>query len=214
MNVVSVNTGSERVVIWRGKEVNTGIFKYSTDQPIFLGKTDVAADAVVDRKHHGGIDKAVYAYSVDHYAFWKARYSDLDWNYGMFGENLTIEGLDESLIRIGSRYKVGTAEVEVSQPRQPCFKLGLRFGSQTVLKEFIDQPYPGVYFRVINVGAVKRGDRLELIQEEKEAPSIADVFRVYYHGSQDQTLIERIVACQCLPQNLRERIAENAQFNH
>ena len=175
MKVVSVNIGEARLVNWRGKKVKTGIFKYPVEDSIFLGKEDVVNDAVVDRKHHGGLDMAVYAYSADHYPFWKERFPNSDWSLGMFGENLTIEGLDESSMFVGSKYKIGEAEVEVCQPREPCFKLGIRFGTQSVLKEFVNRPYPGVYFRVSKPGSVKVNDKMELIHEALDSPSIAEV---------------------------------------
>ena len=209
MKVVSVNRGETRVVNWRGKEVRTGIFKFPVDAPIFLGATDVVGDSVVDRRFHGGIDKAVYAYSLSHYAFWKEMYSELDWSYGMFGENLTIEGLDESKMLIGSRYKIGEAEVEVCQPRQPCFKLGVRFGTQSILKPFVKNPYPGVYFRVIQSGLVSVGDELVQIAEQLESPSIAAVYSFMYRKqSGAEQAVLKAINCKFLPDGIRDTIKQ------
>ena len=207
MKVISVNRGEARSVAWRGKQVKTGIFKYPVDSPIFLGKEDVVDDAVVDRKHHGGVDKAFYAYSEDYYPFWKEQFPDSDWSLGMFGENLTIEGLNESEMRIGSVYQVGEAQIQVCQPRQPCFKLGVRFGTQTVLKKFINSTYPGVYFRVIKPGEVQKGDELNLIREESASPTIAQVyFLMYFKKNGADELIKKAINCKLLPNGIRETI--------
>ena len=113
MKVVSLNRGEATTLNYRGTVVKTGIFKYPVDSSILLGETDVESDAVVDRKYHGGLEKAVYSYSLDHYPFWKDQFPDLEWDYGMFGENLTIEGMDESKMLIGSVYQVGDAQIQV-----------------------------------------------------------------------------------------------------
>ena len=209
MKVISVNRGEAQSVVWRGEQVKTGIFKCPIDGPIFLGTEDVVEDAVVDREYHGGIDKAVYAYSLNHYPFWKERFPDLDWNYGMFGENLTIEGMEESKMLIGSIYKVGEVQIQVCQPRQPCFKLGIRFNTQAVLKTFINEPFSGIYFRVIQAGKVKPGDELKLIIDESESPSIAEVYWLMYQKTQGaESLIGSSIACEFLPDVCKDRIKQ------
>ena len=206
MRVISVNRGEVTAVDYKGTEVKTGIFKYPVDESIFLGETDVEKDSVVDRRFHGGQDKAVYAYSLDHYPFWKNLYPELKWEYGMFGENLTIEGLDEVSLLIGSTYQVGDAVVQVCQPRQPCMKLGIRFESQEVLKQFVNEPHSGVYFRVLKPGEVHVDDQLVLIGEEDGSPSIADVYRLMYHRTDDSDLVKKCLNCKFLPDNCKERI--------
>ena len=209
MKVISVNRGEARLVKWRGKNVRTGIFKYPVDGAIFLGTEDVVDDAVVDRKYHGGVDMAVYAYSADHYPFWKQRFPNSDWSLGMFGENLTIEGLDESKMHIGSLYQLGEAQVQVCQPRQPCFKLGIRFGTQKVLKPFINSPYSGIYFRVTQPGSVKVGDEMKLLTDEPKSPTVAEVFSFMYHRTEkDKAKVEDTVNCAFLPQGVRNTIRE------
>ena len=208
MEIISVNRGEVTTVNHQGSEVKTGIFKCPVDDSIFLSETDVVNDSVVDRRHHGGIDKAVYSYSLNHYPFWKELFPDLDWNYGMFGENLTIGEMDEFKMLIGSVYKVGEAKIQVCQPRQPCFKLGIRFKTQTVLKHFVNEPYSGVYFRVISAGAVKVGDALELESEESDSPSIADVYRLMYHKSGNDKMIQSVINCVHLPESIRESIRQ------
>ncbi|MFT5918293.1 MAG: MOSC domain-containing protein YiiM [Granulosicoccus sp.] len=206
MNVVSVNTGKKEVVEWRGQQVETGIFKYPVKGSIHLGNEDVVNDSVVDRKYHGGIDKAMYAYSHDHYPFWIDQYPDLEWNFGMFGENLTIEGMDESKMNIGSIYQVGLAKIQVCQPRQPCFKLGIRFKTQAVLKTFVNQPFCGVYFRVIEEGDVTVGDELKLV-EEQDSLSVSDVYQLLYKQNQDSNeKTMKAMECVDLPKSCKASI--------
>ncbi len=176
MNVVSVNIGALTTILWKGKEVKTGLYKKPVKTPIFLAKETVEGDVVVDRRYHGGVDQAVYAYSKNHYNYWKELYPNLDWEYGMFGENLTVEGLDEAQIRVGDVYKLGTAIIEVTKPREPCMKLGVRFGTQKVLKQFWNNTKCGVYFKIIQPGKVAVGDQFKIIKTTKTALTIAALY--------------------------------------
>jgi MOSC domain-containing protein YiiM len=176
MKVISLNIGERKVVNYKGKIVETSIFKFPVNHPIFLGKEDVENDAVIDRKYHGGIDKAVYGYSQNHYAFWKELYPDLDWNYGMLGENLTISNLEETQIFVGNTYKLGEALLEVTKPREPCYKLGIRFETQEILKQFWNSTKSGIYFKVLQTGKVNVGDELILVNQAKNSPTIAEVY--------------------------------------
>jgi len=178
MKVISVNLGERKVLNYKGKIVETGIFKFPVNQPIFLGTEDVKNDAVIDRKHHGGIEKAVYGYSQNHYAYWKALYPNLDWNYGMFGENLTISNLEETEIFIGNTYKLGEVLLEVTKPREPCYKLGIRFGTQKILKQYWNSTKCGVYFKVLQTGNVAVGDELILVNKAENSPTIAEVYEM------------------------------------
>lgn len=176
MKIASVNIGPKRQVEWKGKLVETGIFKYPVETSIFLGLTDVRDDVVVDRRYHGGIDKACYAYSTEHYSFWQKRFREVDMTFGAFGENLSIESLDENKIHIGDQYKIGEdVIVEVAQPRQPCMKLGIRFNDQKVVKQFINEEFSGVYFRVIKEGLVNTGDELVLLNREENNLTVTEV---------------------------------------
>jgi len=159
-----------------------------------LGSEDVRNDHVIDRRYHGGLDKACYLYSADHYPFWQNKYLNQDWKWGMFGENLTISGLNEAEIRIGDRFHIGDAEVQVTQPRQPCFKLGVRFGDQSVVSDFWTLPYPGVYVRVLLPGEVKTGDELILIESNQESLTISQVFSIFHHNRSNIELIQRAIA--------------------
>jgi MOSC domain-containing protein YiiM len=176
MKVVSVNIGERKVINYKGRIIETGIFKYPVDEPIFLGIEDVKGDAVIDRKYHGGIDKAVYGYSENYYEFWKQLYPNLDWKFGMFGENLTISNLEETEICVGDIFKLGEVILEVTKPREPCMKLGLRFGTQKVLKQFWNSSKCGIYFKVIQTGNVAKGDEMVLLKKAVNTPTIAEVY--------------------------------------
>ena len=176
MKVVSVNIGEKRSVNYKGKIIETGIFKQPVNSPIFLGVEDVENDVVVDRKYHGGIDQAVYAYSENHYNYWKELYPDLDWRYGMFGENLTISNLEETEINVGDTYKLGEVIIEVTKPRQPCKMLGIVFETQKILKQFWNTSKSGIYFKVLQTGKVTVKDKMILIKKGENQPSIAEVY--------------------------------------
>ncbi len=187
MKVSSVNIGNSQTIIWRGKEIQTGIYKRSVNHPIYLGSEDVKKDHVIDRRYHGGLDKACYLFSETHYDFWKARYPNLEWNWGMFGENLTIKDLDEKELLVGDVYRIGDTTVQITQPRQPCFKLGVKFGTQKMVKEFVESGHSGAYVRVIKSGNVQKGDELILMEKAEESMSIRDIFNLLYA---DKSFIE------------------------
>jgi MOSC domain-containing protein YiiM len=179
MKIISTNIGEPKTIEWNGKMVQTGIYKYPVEKPIFLGLEDVENDHVIDRRYHGGVDKACYLYSADHYSYWKKFYPDLKMPWGMFGENLTVEGLQEAEINIGDIFKIGEAVVQATQPRQPCYKLGIRFGDQKMVKQFVDSGFAGVYVRVLEKGFVRAGDEMVLV-EKKVSLSVMNVFELLY----------------------------------
>jgi MOSC domain-containing protein YiiM len=206
MQIISTNIGTAVTIEWRGQQVSTGIFKYGIDTPIFLGQEDVVNDQVIDRRFHGGADKACYLYSADHYPFWKARYPDQDWQWGMFGENLTVSGLDESKIHIGDVFQVGDAVVQVAQPRQPCFKLGIRFNNQKVVDDFWRLPYPGVYVRVLQMGNVKKGDEFIPLNVNPDGLSVSQVFSIFRVNRDKEDLMQKAIADPFLAESCRKDI--------
>lgn len=191
MKVLSTNIGFSRTVIWNKEEITTGIFKNPIDEPIYLGEEDVVGDTVIDRKYHGGKDKACYIFSSDLYPEWQARYPYLEWSYGMFGENITVEGLDESKIKIGDIYQIGTARVQVSEPRQPCFKLNIRFNSKEAIKIFVNGNRSGCYLRVLESGSVENGDELILLESNPESLTVEEVFKLIFNKNKNPELVKR-----------------------
>jgi MOSC domain-containing protein YiiM len=192
MKIISTNIGEARTIEWHGKEVKTGIYKFSVNHPIFLGSEDVDNDNVVDRKYHGGIDKACYLYSADHYEYWKKLHPNVEMPWGMFGENLTVEGLHEAEINIGDIFKIGDAVVQATQPRQPCYKLDIRFEAKGLVKQFVDSGFPGVYVRVLEKGNVKSGDSMDII-ERQNTLSLQKVFQLIYTTELDKIAVKRAV---------------------
>ncbi|WP_179338238.1 MOSC domain-containing protein [Winogradskyella ludwigii] len=207
MKIISTNIAQPTTFSWNGKEITTGIYKTPTDAPIFLGKEDVKGDVVSDRKVHGGEFKACYLFSLNHYDYWKNLYPNLEWTYGMFGENITVKDLDESQLFIGDIYKLGNALVQITQPREPCFKFAHKFGSNTVLKQFIDHGFPGTYVRILEEGEVKTGDHFTLIESKKDSVSIYDFFKLLYAKEKNENHINLTLNNVALPQNLRKRLA-------
>lgn len=207
MKVVSINIGEKQVITWKGKKLETGIYKKPVNGTIYLDKEDVRNDYVIERKFHGGIFKACYMYSSNHYEYWQDLYPNLKFSFGMFGENLTVQGLDEKNIRIGDVYQIGKAKVEVTQPRQPCYKLGIKFKTQKILKQFINVPYPGVYLKVLVPGEVAAGNEMILIEKGDPVGNIKDVFHLLYHSSEKDALrIHKILHNQDLPADLRKNL--------
>ncbi len=176
MKIVSVNIGARKTVTYKNKTVETGAFKYSVNEPIFLDREEVKGDAICNRENHGGIDQAIYAYSLKHYDYFKPMHPDLDWQYGIFGENITLEDIDEKDVHVGDTFKVGDAILEATLQRNPCYKLGIRFNDMKIVKQFWNTTFCGVYFKVLKTGFVKEGDMFEQIKSCKENPTIADLY--------------------------------------
>jgi MOSC domain-containing protein YiiM len=205
MIITSVNIGQVKEVIWNGKSIETGIYK-SPVQSIELEMTDVKNDHVIDRRYHGGIDKACYIYSEDHYEYWKNMYPNLNYTPGLFGENMTVKGLDESKIMIGDIYRIGGATVQVTQPRQPCFKLGIVFKNKNVLKEFINSNYPGVYLKVLEGSIVEKNDSMDLIERQHNSMSVKDIYRLLYDKNPNQEDIQFAIEINTLAESCKKSL--------
>ncbi len=206
MKVISTNISKPTKVEWNGEEIYTGIYKKPVSEPLLLENEIVAGDTISDRKVHGGIFKACYLFSSDQYPYWKEKYPNMDWEWGMFGENLTVEGLDETQIRIGNIYRIGTALVQVTQPREPCFKLGIKFGTQDILRQFIEHGFPGTYVRILEVGKVKVGDKFELVEESSSPLTTHQFYELLFSRKKDVEVIKEAVSNEALPLRKRERL--------
>ena len=205
MKVISTNISQPKKISWKGKTEYTGIYKVPTSEPIHLGKEEVHRDTIADKRVHGGVDKACYLFSVDQYDYWKNKYPDLDWDWGMFGENLSISGLDESTLRIGDVLQIGQALVEVSEPREPCYKLGIKFGSQDILPQFVARAYPGTYVRVLEEGLVTEGDDVQLVRKS-ENPLTINIHksRLVTTDNSSQVRNQTTQGCRRCPQSITE----------
>jgi len=204
MKIISVNLGLPRRVLHHDREVITSIFKSPVTDPVMLRFLNLEGDRQSDLRVHGGRNKALYAYPFEHYDYWRDQLPEADLSWGNFGENLTTEGLHEQDTLIGDVYRVGAATVKVTQPRMPCYKLGIRFGRDDMLKRFLASGRSGIYFSVVQEGLVDRGDVIEKISSAPEGISIADVTRAYAYSRENVELVRRIVSAQVLPRGLHQ----------
>ncbi|HKR58616.1 MAG TPA: MOSC domain-containing protein [Pyrinomonadaceae bacterium] len=204
MNLISLNVGRPRLVNWQGQTVSTGIFKEPVAGPVTLRTLNLDGDRQADLTVHGGKTKAVYAYPFEHYAFWKSELPDMELPYGMFGENFTTSGLLEDNVHIGDRFRVGTAELMATEPRMPCYKLGLKFGRTDIIRRFLQSRRTGFYFAVLQEGEVRTGDSIERLSENQQQVTIADITRLYAFDKGNVELLKRAVAAEALPQSWRE----------
>lgn len=203
MKVLSTNTARPTRFLWNGKEETTGIFKRPTSEPLYLTKNDVAGDEISNRVNHGGYYKACYIFSAGQYPYWKMRYPQLEWDWGMFGENLTVEGLDEKAMYVGDVYRLGGATVQVSQYREPCYKLGYRFGTQQMIRQFIEHGFGGSYLSVLEEGSVTVGDEFELLERPEVSLTVAELFNLAFSQQKDQELLRVAAACRAIPHKKR-----------
>ena len=176
MKILSVNVGGPREVQWRGHTVRTSIWKSPIEGRVRVRTLNLDGDEQSDLTVHGGADKAVYVYPSEHYAFWRGELPNMEFPFGAFGENLTTEGLLEDSVRIGDRLRAGSAEFVVTQPRFPCYKLGIRFGTEKMIVRFLRSERSGFYLAVLREGDIGAGDPIERIAADPESLSIAEVF--------------------------------------
>lgn len=183
MIVRSVNVSLPKQVQHKNKTVATGIFKQTVTGRVAVHQFNLAGDGQADRINHGGEHKAVYGFASDHYAFWQKQLGLTDLPFGKFGENLTISDLDESRLSIGDRLRVGDSVLEITQPRVPCFKLGLIFGRDDMPRRFVENAATGIYFRVIETGSIAAGDEVSIAEPNSDQLSVQRLFRAYFDTS-------------------------------
>ena len=201
MKILSMNVGLPHEVTWRGKLVTTGIFKDPVNAPVTLRTLNLDGDGQADLTVHGGVTKAVYAYPSEHYGYWRTELPGVDLPSGMFGENFTTEGLLEETVYIGDRFRAGETEVMVTEPRMPCYKLGIKFGRADIIKRFLASRRTGFYFAVVRGGLVSAGDALELIGREQQDISVADITRLYAFEKDDVKKLRRTLDVEALPES-------------
>lgn len=209
MKIISLSVGLPRAVPYMDREIRTGIFKSPVAGPLLLRRLNLDGDHQADLENHGGRNKAVYAYASEHYDFWRGELPDMDLPCGMFGENLTTEGLFEENAFIGDRFRIGQAVVKVTQPRIPCYKLGIRFGRADIIKRFLASRRSGIYFSVVEEGLVNTGDAIARVHEDERRISIADVNRAYVHTGDNIPLVRHIVSLEILPRGLHDEFVES-----
>jgi MOSC domain-containing protein YiiM len=206
--VVAVSVGAPRQVPWRGRLVETAIFKAPVEGPVRVLAGGLAGDRQADLQVHGGPRKAVYAYPSEHYAFWREELDGVPIPFGAFGENLTLAGLFEADVLVGDRLRVGTAELVVTEPRLPCYKLGLRLGDPDVVRRFLLSERLGLYLGVARPGLVEAGSPVEVLERRHGSVSVAEVARLMASGRSDVAALTRAAACDALAGSWREGFRE------
>ena len=207
MRVETVAVGVPRTVSWNGRQVRTSIFKSPVSAPVAIRRHNLDGDRQADPSVHGGEYKAVYAYSSEHYDWWREALGR-DLEPANFGENLTIRGIDEASVGIGDVFRVGEAELEAVAPRLPCHKLGLRFGDSHMVRAFAEARRWGIYFRVVKEGVVRAGDGVERIHADPEGSTVYDLARVFLFDRQDRKTIRRLAGHARVDPVTRRELAE------
>jgi MOSC domain-containing protein YiiM len=198
-------------VIWQGRSVSTGIFKDPVAGRVSLQTLNLDGDRQADLSVHGGLTKAVYAYPSEHYAYWRTELPDLSLPWGMFGENLTVEGMDESTVHIGDRFRVGTSELMVTEPRLPCYKLGARFQRADIIKRFLASGRTGFYFAVLKEGELGAGDGIEAIGRDEHQVTVADIVRLFTRDHPDVEMMRRALEVEALPDSWKRSFREQIE---
>ena len=204
MKLLSVNVGLPREVEWNGRIIRTSIFKAPVPGRVPVRKLNLDGDQQSDLIVHGGVDKAVYVYPSEHYSFWRDELRDADLHWGAFGENFTTEGdLEDKAVHIGDRFRIGSAEFVVTQPRMPCFKLGIRFARADIIKRFLHSGRNGFYFSVAQEGEVGACDSIEQLTRDDNGVTVADVVQLYTADAANQNLLHRVSELAALPESWR-----------
>jgi len=204
MTIVSVNVGMPREVVWRGMTVRTGIFKEPIPDAVTMNQVNLRGDGQADLRVHGGEHKAVYAYPAEHYEYWKSAMPDVSFAWGHFGENLTTEGLEERTLCIGDRLRIGSAVLQVTQPRMPCYKLNLRFDRDDMIKRFLASGRSGFYFSVAEPGDITAGSSVEILSRDRNRVTVSDIVQLYLTQTPDTDLLQRVLNVDALPTNWKD----------
>jgi len=217
VRLLSLNVGLPREVVWHGMNVTTGIFKYPVEGRVALRKFNLDGDRQADLTVHGGEHKAVYCYPVEHYEFWKKELPGVDLPMGSFGENFTTEGLLEESVHLGDRFSVGSAEVIVTQPRMPCYKLGVRFQIDDMVKRFLASGRLGYYVAATREGEVGASDEIKVVARDPNAVPVSEIMRLYVakkYGDRDLDSMRRALQVPSLPDGWKDYFREILQQMH
>ncbi len=206
--ILSVNVSLPKEVDFEGQKVTTGIFKEPIEGRVMLRTLNLDGDRQADLTVHGGPDKAVYAYPIEHYEFWHKVYSKMEMPNGMFGENLTTEGLMEAEVNVGDVFKIGSSKVIATQPRMPCYKLGVKFRRMDILKKFLLSGRLGIYFKVLEEGEVGAGDPIIQIKKDTNRVGISEIGRLKTSDREDIGMMRRAVKVEALPEGWKDYFYE------
>lgn len=199
MQLLSVSVGRPQLIMRNDEPVSTAIFKKAVSTPIMLRTLNLDGDRQADLSVHGGPTKAVYVYPSEHYGYWRREFPDMDLPWGMFGENFTTSGLLENEVCIGDEFRIGSAKVRITEPRMPCYKLGIRFGRTDIIKKFLVSLRSGFYLAVLQEGEVSVGDEFQLTAKSKSDVRVSDITRLYVGDRENVELLRRAIAVEALP---------------
>jgi MOSC domain-containing protein YiiM len=213
IKILSVNVAYPREVLFNGQIVRTGIFKepINGESRISLRRLNLDGDRQADLTVHGGPDKAVYAYPSEHYGYWRQQLPYTNLSYGMFGENFTTEGLLEQEVNIGDQFRIGSARIVATQPRMPCYKLGVKFGRMDIIRQFLASGRPGIYFKVSQEGQVGSGDEIELVSRDKNNVTVQDIVRLYVDDKQDTVTMQRATRVKALAKGWKDHFRQQIE---
>ena len=200
MKLISLNVARPRLAVYQGATINTGIFKKPVSGRIALRKLNLDGDRQADLTVHGGPYKAVYAYPSEHYEYWRQQLPEMDLSWGMFGENLTTEGLKEEELHVGDHFRVGSSTVMVRQPRMPCYKLAAKFQRDDIIERFLRSGRSGFYFSVEEEGEIGQGDSFELVSQNHDGITIAEMNRLFVQEKYNRDLLQKAIATSALPE--------------
>ena len=209
MQIVSLNTGQIREINQNGKIITTAIYKTPVDRSLEVHSLGIEGDQQADLRVHGGVDKAVYAYPAEHYDYWQKLLNSNELPYGMFGENITTSGYPEDQVYFGDVFQAGTAELQVTRPRQPCSKLNLKFNDNRMAKKFLASGRSGFYFRVLKPGRIKAGDPFTRVATSPDRFSIHEFNVVYSKEKNNIGLLKKVVKVKDVPLKYREQFREH-----
>jgi MOSC domain-containing protein YiiM len=207
VKLISLNVGSPRTVVWQGRKVRTGIFKNPVSGKVAVTRLNLEGDGQADLRVHGGEDKAVYAYPAEHYSAWSAELSR-ELPFGQFGENLTVDGMPESEVRIGDLYRIGTALFQVSQPRTPCFKLGIKMEDEDFPVRFLESLRSGYYLRVLEPGVLQQGDPVRRESSASDSLSVEEICRLAYFTPADLPRLRKAAELAALSLSWRRQLRQ------
>jgi MOSC domain-containing protein YiiM len=211
MQLVSLNVGRPREVTWRGRTVTTGIYKSPVEAAVMMRTLNLDGDEQADLSVHGGEHKAVYCYPLEHYAYWQRELPQTDLTMGMFGENFTTEGLSEDDTWIGDQFTIGSATVVVTQPRLPCYKLGIRFQSEQMVKRFLTSGRTGFYVAVAREGSVRAGQEISRVGRDLNGIPVSAITRLYVsktYTDDDTAIVEQALRIASLPESWKNHLRE------
>ena len=206
--LISLQVGVPRIITRDADEIATGIYKDPVDTRVQLHWLNLDGDRQADLTVHGGKDKAVYVYPSEHYSFWKNELPGMDLPWGAFGENFTTLGLSEKEVCIGDHFTIGSAELAVTQPRLPCYKLGLKFNRDDMIKRFLASGRTGFYLRVLREGEVGPGDEIMPAHKDENRVSVSDILRLYLDKSDSSELLHRTLQVEYLSGGWREQLRQ------